>query len=112
MQLSVLLAIESLMLCFRLEFNFLEFLCFLLTHALIVLGIPTPTSNIHILLNMGWIQDLVVGGSDKRPLTLSNCYCYLTSPFFTRKKYGHNIWVCFTLGGSTEPPELQQIFRA
>ena len=24
-------------------------------------------------------------GSDKRPPTLSNCYCYLTSPFFTRK---------------------------
>ena len=33
----------------------------------------------------GRIQDLVRGGSDKRPPLLSNCFCYLTSPVFTRK---------------------------
>ena len=42
--------------------------------------------------------------SDKRPPTLSNCYCCLTSPF-SQEKYGQNIYVCFTLGGSTKPPE-------
>ena len=36
-------------------------------------------------LFLGRIQDFVRGGSDKRPLTLSNCYCCSTSPFFTRK---------------------------
>ena len=43
-------------------------------------------------LKLERIQHLVRGGSDKRPLTLSSCYCYLTSPFFTRKiwsKYLH-----------------------
>ena len=34
---------------------------------------------------LGRIQDLVKGGSDKLLPTLSNCYCCLTSPFFTRK---------------------------
>ena len=41
------------------------------------------------------------GSSDKRPPTLSNCYCCLTSPFFTRK----SAVLCFTLGVSAEPPE-------
>ena len=36
-------------------------------------------------LTLGRIQDLVRGGSDKRPPTLSKCYCNLTSPFFRRK---------------------------
>ena len=34
---------------------------------------------------LGRIQDLVRVGSDKRPPTLSNGYCNLISPFFTRK---------------------------
>ena len=34
---------------------------------------------------LGRIQELVREGSGKRPPTFSNCYCYLTSPFFTRK---------------------------
>ena len=50
---------------------------------------------------LGRIQDLVTGGSDKRPPALSYCYCCLTSPSFKRKR----MVLCFTLGGSTEPPE-------
>ena len=34
---------------------------------------------------LGRIQNLVKGGPDLRPPTLTNCYCCLTSPFFTRK---------------------------
>ena len=34
--------------------------------------------------NLGRIQDLVKGGSEKCLPTLTNC-CYLTSRFFTRK---------------------------
>ena len=54
-----------------------------------------------------WLQFHCIGehraGADKRPPTLSNCSCcFLTSPFLTRKKYGQNICVCFTLGGSTD----------
>ena len=43
--------------------------------------------SINILFKhvLGRIQDLVKGDSDKRPPTLSNCYCCLTSPFFTGK---------------------------
>ena len=55
----------------------------------------------------GWIQNLVRGGGVFGQTTiLSNCYCCLTSPFFTRKlkKHGQNTCVCITLGGSTEPP--------
>ena len=37
------------------------------------------------------------------PPTLSSCYCCLTSPF-SQEKVWSNICVCFTLGGSTEPP--------
>ena len=37
--------------------------------------------------HLGRIQDLTRGGSDKRPPTLYSCYCYLTSPFFTRKSF-------------------------
>ena len=51
--------------------------------------------------SLGRIQDLVRGGSDKRPQTLSYCYCHLTSPFSTRKimlKY-----FCFTLGHPNHP---------
>ena len=54
--------------------------------------------------HLGRIHDLVKGGSEKRLSTLTNC-CYLTSLFFRKKKYGQNISICFTLGGSTEPPE-------
>ena len=53
------------------------------------------------LYKLGRIQDLVTGGSDKRPPALSCCYCCLTSPFFKRKC----MVLCFTLGGSIEPPE-------
>ena len=46
------------------------------------------------------------GGSDKRPSTdylivFVLMFC-LTNPFFTRKKYSQNTYVCFTLRGSTE----------
>ena len=55
-----------------------------------------------------WTRDssrsLVKGGSDKLPPTLSNCCCCLASPVFHKKKYGQDICVCFTLGGSTKPP--------
>ena len=34
---------------------------------------------------LGRIQDLVRGGSVKRPPTSCNCYCHLTSSIFTRK---------------------------
>ena len=43
--------------------------------------------------------------SDKRPPTLANCYCYLTSPFSQEKvwsKYLRSFHL--TLGGSAEPP--------
>ena len=51
--------------------------------------------------SLGQIQVLVMGGSDKRPPSLSNCYFYLASPFFTRK----SMVLYFPLEGSTEPPE-------
>ena len=35
--------------------------------------------------SLGWIQDLVKGGSNKLSPTLSNCYCCLASRSFTRK---------------------------
>ena len=45
------------------------------------------------------------GGSDKLPPTLSNCYCCLTSSFFTRKSVVKIfVFVSPPLGGSTEPP--------
>ena len=55
---------------------------------------------LHLL---GRIQDLVRGGSDKRPPTLSNGYCNLTSPFFTRKSMVEIIFPFHFRG--FEPPE-------
>ena len=52
-----------------------------------------------ISTDLGRIQDLVTGDSDKHPPTLS--YCCWTSRFFTIKS---RVW-CFTLGVSSEPPE-------
>ena len=44
------------------------------------------------------------GGLDKRPSTLANCCCHLTTPLFTRKSMVKNIYFRFTLGGLTKPP--------
>ena len=66
------------------------------------------------------IRDLVRGwgggGSDKRPSTdylivIVLMFC-LTNPFFTRKKYSQNTYVCFTLRGSTEVLEPPMRRRA
>ena len=50
------------------------------------------------------IQDLVTGGSDKRPPTLYNCLCYLTSPFSQEKVWPKYLRL-FHFGALTEPPE-------
>ena len=60
--------------------------------------------QIIAILDERFIEELVKGGSDKLPPTLSNCCCCLASPVFHKKKYGQDICVCFTLGGSTKPP--------
>ena len=41
--------------------------------------------SIDTMSVQGRTQDLVRGGSDKLPPKLSDCYCCLTSAFFTRK---------------------------
>ena len=44
------------------------------------------------VINLRRIQDLMTGGSDKRPPALSYCYYCLTSPFLKE-----NVWYCVSL---------------
>ena len=78
----------------------------------VALDDPRPRFSLTCLLEfaqnakgrhrLGKIEDLVRGGSDKHPPTLSNRYIVVTSPFSQE-----NIWSkclrLFILGGSTEP---------
>ena len=41
--------------------------------------------SIWTLNKTNGIKSRITGGLDKRPPTLSGCYCYFTSPLFTRK---------------------------
>ena len=60
-------------------------------------------SSLSVIRSVGADPEFSEQGIAQMSAYITNCY-YLTSPF-SQEKVWSNIYVCFTLGGSTEPPE-------